>query len=107
MVENKSGITPVGETVVVLPDEVEEKSAGGIIIGSPSDVERMQLAQVDGVLVAVSPQAWADEKYPRAVLGDKVIFAKYSGMVRKGSDGRTYRLINDTDIKAVLDKEES
>lgn len=102
---SNSGIRPVGETILVLPDQIEEKTAGGIIVGTPADIERQQLGQIEGVVVAVSPYAWADEEVPRATVGDRVIFAKYAGMVRKGKDELTYRLINDTDVKAVLESE--
>lgn len=102
---NPSGIRPVGETLLILPEQIEEKTASGIYVGTPAEVERQQLGQIEGVVVAVSPYAWADEVEPRAKVGDKVIFAKYAGMVRKGKDELTYRLINDTDVKAVLESE--
>lgn len=98
------GIKPVGTTVVVLPDPVEEKTAGGIIVATNQEYERLQMAQVDGVVVSISPDAFNDlgESSPRCKVGDRVIFAKYSGMIRKGKDDLEYRLINDQDILAVL-----
>lgn len=102
---NESGILPVGETILVLPDEIETTTASGIVKVTEANLEREQLAQVDGVVIAVSDLAWRDEPGPRAKVGDRVIFAKYAGMVRKGKDGKTYRMINDTDVKAVLVKE--
>jgi co-chaperonin GroES (HSP10) len=104
---NRSGIIPVGETVLVLPDDIEEKTAAGIIVATQQDLERQQLGQVDGVLIAVSDYAWDDEPDARAKVGDRVIFAKFAGMIRKGNDGLTYRLVNDNDIKAILVKGDS
>jgi len=98
---NKSGIKPIAETVLVLPDPVADKTASGIYVGTESDIERQQMAQTDGVIVAIATKAEVDAK-----VGDRVIFAKFQGMVRKGIDGKTYRLVNDTDVKAILEKEE-
>lgn len=102
---NTSGITPVGVSILVFPDQVEEVTESGIVVGTSQQVEREQLAQTDGVVVAISEYAFHDEPKPRCKVGDRVIMAKYAGMVRKGIDEQTYRLIKDNDVVAVLEKE--
>lgn len=99
---NTSGIIPVGDTILVLPDQIESKSASGIITSTEKETDRLELGQTDGEVIAVSPDAWSDHDKKWAKVGDRVIFAKYTGMVREGKDGKRYRLVNDEDIKAVL-----
>jgi chaperonin GroES len=99
--ENKSGINPRGHRVLILPKEVEEKTASGIVIHTVSQLEREEMAQMYGVVVAVGNTAWKDQPAPFAEVGDNVIFAKYSGHVFQGNDGQKYRLINDLDIVAT------
>src|SRR5574337_304886 len=104
MAKNKSGISPVGTVILVLPDPIEEKTDSGIIVSTGSELDRQQMAQTDGVVVAISPDAFTDlgEGKNRCKVGDRVIFAKYAGMVRKGTDEQSYRLIHDRDVLAVL-----
>lgn len=105
--KNTSGILPTEFKVVVLPDAVEEKSKGGIIIPDQKK-DQDQFAQQDGVLVAVSPLAfsyaseseWGGHK-PKP--GDRVSFARYAGALKKGKDGKDYRIVNDKDLYAVLE----
>lgn len=99
---NNSGIHPAGDRVLIKPEEVEEVSKGGIIIIDEAR-EKYGLAQVFGTLVAVGPDAWSDYSGAFAEVGDRVLFAKYGGLVVTGKDGEAYRLSNDTDITAVVD----
>lgn len=104
---NKSGIKAVGWTVLVKPAEKETKSQGGIILGSVTELEREQLAQVFGQVVDIGPIAFERECYgmgrviARCALGDKVIFRRYAGEQFDGDDGIKYRLMNDQDIMAI------
>lgn len=102
-ITNKSGINPKGHTILVLPKEVEQKTASGIIVSSTSEHERLEMAQMYAVVIAISPVAWSDQEEPFAKVGDEIIFAKYAGHLFEGKDGVTYRLINDLDVKATLD----
>lgn len=104
-IENKSGLWPVGVSVLVLPEQVEETSEGGIILATETELDRHQMAQTDALVIAVGSLAWHDEPRPRCRVGDRVIIAKYTGMVRKGKDDLKYRLVNDTDVVAILEKE--
>lgn len=105
--KNGSGILPTEYKVLVQPIKVEDKTKGGIILPDETK-ERDQFAQMQGVLVAISPLAftyanaddWAGAEKPKP--GDKVLFAKFAGAAVKGKDGESYRIVNDKDISAVL-----
>lgn len=104
---NESGIKAVGWTVLVKPAETQKTSEGGIILGTLTELEREQLAQVFGIVVDIGPIAWQRECYgldqtiPRCKVGDKVIFRRYAGEQFDGDDGIKYRLMNDQDIIAI------
>lgn len=105
--KNSSGISPIEYKVLILADKVDEKSKGGIIIPDESK-DRKQFAQMEGVLVAVSPFAftyenWSDREATQPKPGDRVLFAKYAGANVTGRDGVEYRMVNDKDVAAVLD----
>ena len=98
---NKSGMRPINQNVLVKADEVEEKTAGGLIIPD-SNKDRMQHAAEVGTLVARCDDAFEEmkpESQPNP--GEKVFFAKYAGAAIEGSDGETYRLMKDIDITGV------
>jgi chaperonin GroES len=105
--KNQSGIFPTEYKVLVQPIKVDEKTKGGIILPDEHK-DREQFAQMQGMLVAVSPLAftyagkedWGDAEKPKP--GDRVMFAKYAGAACKGKDGADYRIINDKDLSAVL-----
>lgn len=104
-IENKSGLIPVGYSVLVLPEQVETETALGITVMTETQAEREQLKQTDGVVIAIGPHAFHDEPIARCKVGDKVIMAAYAGMVRKGMDDVSYRIIKDNDIIAILNKD--
>ena len=105
--KNPSGIRPTEYKVLVSPIKVDEKTKGGIILPDETK-ERDQFAQMQGILVAMSPLAftyadkdeWGDAEKPKP--GDKVMFARYAGAAVKGMDGADYRIISDKDVSAVL-----
>jgi chaperonin GroES len=100
------GFDPVEYNVLIAPETVAEKTAGGLFL--PDAVkETDELAAVRGLLVAVSPLAfnfdeWPSDGPPRPKAGDHVIYARYGGIVLKGDDGRDYRLLKDKDVGAVI-----
>ena len=100
---NKSGIEPKGHRVLILPEQVSEFSTGGIIVATATQLDREQLGQTDGVVVAIGNTAYEDLSSPWCKVGDKVLIAKYCGMMRQGTDEVWYRIISDTDVVAVLD----
>ena len=99
---NESKILPCEYKILIEPEIVEEKTAGGIILAQKTkDME--QMAQVKGVLIAYGGNAFEDWKNKPKV-GDKVYFGKYAGYVVKGNDGKEYRLANDKDICAIIEE---
>lgn len=104
MIENKSGIWPVGISVLVLPDPILQTTESGIVISTDTQQEREEMGQTDAVVIAISPDAFFDEKI-RCKVGDRIIMARHSGMVRLGNDNLSYRLIRDHDVVALLEKE--
>ena len=102
-IENKSGIVPTGGHLLVLPDKVEEKTAGGIYIPETSR-EKEQQAATMGTLVDVGPGAWLDidDGKPWAEIGDRISYSRYAGVFMDGQDEEQYVLINDNDVLAKL-----
>jgi co-chaperonin GroES (HSP10) len=105
--ENKSGCTPVGDRVLILPDIAMTKSQGNIAL--PDDVvERMQLSASSGVIVEIGDDAFAwnsDRTRPfggyKPKAGDRVHFEKYAGKEIVGDDGAKYRLVDDKAIGGI------
>lgn len=98
-------IEPSGHRVLIRPESVEEKTAGGIIL-SATTKERDQQATMRGTVVKVGINAWKafDDGTPWANSGDKVIFRKYAGEIIKDGDTE-FRVVNDEDILAVIGSE--
>jgi len=101
---NMSGIYPTGGHVLVKPDKVEEKTAGGIYIPDTTRDKEQQAATV-GTIVAIGKSAWKDldDGHAWAEINNRVSYAKYAGITMVGNDSEDYVLINDNDILAVLD----
>lgn len=106
----KSVMEPCGHRVIVLPQKVEEKSSGGIIVISDSKTAKMEKAGKDiGTLYKIGPNAWKafDDGLPWAKEGDEVIYAKYGGLfVTDPATDIEYVLLNDEDIVMVVETEE-
>ena len=98
---NESGIKPVGVSILVMPEQVEETSESGIILHTSSELDRQQMRQTDAVVVELGDSAYYDEP-SRCKVGDRVVIAAYAGFIRKGKDGKNYRLIKDDDVKAII-----
>ena len=88
--------------MLVKPDPVEETTKGGIVIAETIR-DSHGSAQNTGTLLAAGPDAWREFKGRWANVGDKVLFAKYGGLLIHGLDGEDYRLLNDEQITAVVD----
>ena len=97
-----AGIRPVGHILLALPLELEQVSASGIILRTDSQDRKEEMGQTEATVIALGNTAYADQTAPWCKIGDNVVFARYAGTERDGSDGRKYRLINDLDVKAVL-----
>ena len=120
---NKSGIYPCGNRVLVKRDDIKEKEEDRLIELPEWVVNKAKQGQSTGHLVAVGPDAFnhiVEKVYvhhennvrelieervkgyaePFAQPGDRIAFARYSGLSVKGEDGEEYILLNDEDITA-------
>lgn len=95
---NPSGIIPLDVKVLVKPDPVEEKTAGGIILADTTK-DKNKYAATRGTLIAAGPNAFK-EWGPGAEPGvnERVLFAQYAGSRFKGDDGEDYIVMNDEDV---------
>lgn len=120
---NPSGIRPSANRVLVRPDAIEDKNPESVIQLPDEVVNRYEQGQATGVLIDVGPDAWnhvtervyaihengarqlIEERFrgysgPFAEIGDRIAFAKYSGLRVRGEDGVKYLVLNDEDITA-------
>lgn len=95
------GIRPLGDRVVLRPeDEQTKQSAGGIFIPDTAK-EKPQIGEV----AAVGPGRVTDEgkTIPMTVaVGQKVLFSKYAG-TEYTENGTDYLVVRESDILAVVE----
>ena len=97
---SKLKLKPLGGRVIVEPIEQEEMTAGGIILPETAK-EKPQ----EGKILAAGPgeRDEAGERIPMEVqVGDKVLYAKYSGTEVK-TDGKKLLILRESDILAVVE----
>ncbi len=95
-------LKPLGDRVVVKIIEELERTRGGIVLPDTAK-EKPQEAEV----FAVGPGGRTDqgERIPMEVkVGDRVIFAKYSGTEFK-QDDEEYLILRESDLLAVVIRE--
>ena len=94
-------LRPLGDRIIVVATEAEEKSAGGIIL---PDAAREKPTQ--GKVISVGPGKLLDngKTVPMEIKKDDVIYyAKYGGTeVKVGSD--EYVILRQDDVLAVVEK---
>ena len=97
---SKLKLKPLGGRVIVEPIEQEDITAGGIILPETAK-EKPQ----EGKILAAGPGE-RDEAGNRIAMevkvGDKVLYAKYSGTEVK-VDGKKLLILKETDILAVVE----
>ncbi len=95
-------LRPLGDKIVVKPIEEEEKTPSGIFLPETAKEKPQQ-----GEVIAVGPGRWNNDKGERIPLdvkvGDRVIFAKYSGTEVK-LDGEKYLIMGESDVLAIVEK---
>ena len=91
-------LVPLGDRVVLKQLEAEETTKSGIVLPGQAQ-EKPQQAEV----VAVGPGGVVDGKEVKmeVVVGDKVIYSKYSGTEVK-MDGTEYIIVKQNDILAIV-----
>lgn len=105
---NTSGINPVEYNVLVLPKQVETKTAGGVFLPD-TKIEKDEFARMEGELVAVSPLAFSYADWPeesmKPQVGERVLFSKYNATEIMGQDGKKYWIMKDKSIAGVMKNE--
>ena len=94
-------IKPLGNRVVVEPEEQEEMTSGGIVLPETAKEKPQQ-----GKVLAAGPGERDDDgkRIPLDVKeGDIVLFAKYSGTEIK-LDGKKVLILRESDLLAIVDK---
>jgi chaperonin GroES len=95
----KINLKPLADRVVVKKVEAEEKTAGGIVLPDTAKEKPQQ-----GEVLAVGPGRLDDKgaRMPMELsVGDRVLFAKYSGTEVK-IEGVEYLILAERDILAVV-----
>jgi co-chaperonin GroES (HSP10) len=98
-------VIPTGTKILVRLDEVEEVSAGGIVMATATERNREQIGQDVGVVELFGPMAFlewenmGDTPEERAAtfgikIGDKVLFDRYEGKAPRVLGYENHRLIN-------------
>jgi chaperonin GroES len=93
-------LKPLADRLVVEPIEQEEVTAGGIILPETAKEKPQQ-----GKVIAAGPGR-TDEDGERIAMevsvGDKVLYAKYSGTEIK-LDGKKVLILRESDILAIVE----
>ncbi len=93
-------LKPLGNRLVVEPIEQEEVTPGGIVLPETAKEKPQQ-----GKVLAVGPGERNDkgERIPMDVkVGDKIIYAKYSGTEVK-LDGQKLLILRESDVLAIVE----
>lgn len=103
---NTSGIKPRGYNILVEPKEIEKVTRFGLHL--PDEViEKNEFARQEGVIIAVSPMAFMFDDWPKGEpvpkIGDRVMFSKYAADQVKGRDGKTYWILADKSVMALIE----
>ncbi|HEY9755528.1 MAG TPA: co-chaperone GroES [Oculatellaceae cyanobacterium] len=96
---NKLDLRPLADRVVVKKLDAEEKTSGGIVLPDTAKEKPQQ-----GEVLAVGPGKRDDKGVLQPLevkVGEKVLFAKYSGTEVK-FDGQEFLILSERDILAVI-----
>lgn len=105
--KDESGINPIGDRVLILPDKVKSKTSGGVYITDDLTM-RHNLGATTGTVIALGDDAYtwnSDRTRPwsgsKPQIGQRVYFERYAGVIYPGDDGKAYRVVDDKCIGAV------
>lgn len=92
----------VGDRVLIEPKDLKRKH--GMIEIAYGDQEKVHMmATQEGTVVDIGPEAYSDYTAPWVKVGDRVIFAQYSGkFIEDPQTDKKYMVINDIDIQVVV-----
>jgi chaperonin GroES len=92
-------LKPLGDRLVVEPTEQQEQTSSGIFLPETAK-EKPQ----EGKVIAAGPGSRKENGERNAMevkVGDKVLYAKYSGTNIK-LNGKEYLILKETDILAIV-----
>ncbi len=102
----KLGMRASGWNCIVVPEPIEEKTAGGIFI--PDMVKsKEEIVQQRARIVSIGPAAFdqADYKGQQPKVGDACLIAKLAGFATNLADGKLARVIQDKDVAVILEED--
>jgi chaperonin GroES len=97
---SKLSLKPLGDRLVVEPIEQEEVTAGGIVLPETAKEKPQQ-----GKVLAAGPGARDDDGKRIEMdvkVGDKVLYAKYSGTEFK-MNNKKYLILRESDLLAIIE----
>ena len=88
-------IRPLADRVLIEPKEAETKTASGLYIPDTAKEKPQQ-----GKVIAVGP---GKKDEPMEVkVGEEVLYGKYAGTEVNAPDGKTYMIMRQSDVLAVI-----
>lgn len=102
---------PVGFQVLVELERVEKTTESGIVIATSTENDREQTGHDIGRIISFGPIAFkgfADCESPEQYgvkEGDLIEFNRYDGKIPRHDKEKIYRIINDSDVIAVIEEE--
>jgi co-chaperonin GroES (HSP10) len=94
---------PAGNKILVACDAIETKTKGGIIVAAGTLLERQEMKQMVGTVIAMGPMAYKDQPVEWVKVGDRVKFTQFAGYLHTEEDDDTkYRVMHDLDIIMVF-----
>ena len=98
-----------GYRILVIPDELEQVSKGGIVYAFTD--ERVEKAALQtGRVAGIGNTCWQGEAFsaPWCHVGDRILFSKHAGrFVIDPLDDAEYLIMNDTDVLCVIEEKEN
>lgn len=105
-------LEPLGNRVIIKASEAklnefgEEVSDSGLITKTNKEVRSEKSLTSEGIIIGYGPSAWLDPALggePWVSIGDKVLFAKYSGkFITDPEDDVEYVVVNDDAIQVRI-----
>lgn len=92
---------PTEDRILVLPDKVEEKTPGGIVL---PDIAKHGKPVNKGTVVAVGPGRMVDDgsRLPMYVkVGDRVRFSPYGVSETHEEDGEEYSILRQSEVTGI------
>lgn len=102
--DNKSGFRATGHRLLLATQEIEQKTASGIIFVEKTIQKEKQIA-VECVVVEIGPDSWLDKTTDYCDVGDKVLVGQYVGKFHTShKDGKEYRFVSDLEIISPIEE---